>query len=138
MGTTDKKNKYVSMYSWVSPDGDWYSCDFGSHSIKAKHIVCSNKNLMLGYLEFIKRNGRLKKDWQDCIHDGHFTPQDFLMFEGWCKMHNISGGWPIPIHKKEITQKQVDSIFDITVKFKFPKDPVSGQDYNWDGIDRDD
>jgi len=135
VGTADKKGLYLKEYSWISPTGEWFSCDFGSHTIKSIHIVKTHKNLMNGYIEYLIKNGLEPKNKHiNYMDSGHNTPCEYLLQTGWCKFHNPQGGWPYPENIRELTQKQINAIFDVAVKFKFPYDPITGQRLDWNKL----
>jgi hypothetical protein len=137
VGTADLPGKYLREYSWISPDGKWYSCPFAGHLSKSWHIIQCDKNLFLGYIKYLENRGCDKKKYSRHVLSGSATPMEYLLDIGWCEFHNPNPNLePYPEIKRELTQAQRDAIFDVILKFKFNRDPVTGQVYDWDKLEQ--
>jgi hypothetical protein len=94
IGVSDKV--YLSKYGLISPNGDWYSCSFGGHYMKALCIVEASKKLTKEFTDYLVNFNKIKEnDRENCQNDifryglvttGMGTALDFLMSIKWCKI----------------------------------------------------
>lgn len=91
----------------ISPNGDFYSCDFGGHNPKAYHLICAfpEKFPNIDY-------DNLAMDLSNALDD--------LLEQGWCATRYLpSRGAYIELPRTsrgECTKAQKDAIFDAKVK----------------------
>ena len=130
-GTSDVQGCYQSMYGWISPDGKYYSCGHGLHEMKAQMIIRAYRDLMTGFLTMFNN----ANDGLDTLHSlsGEKNPSDFLSKKGWCRFQNPDFGEPeaCMYHLKQLTPKQIETIYAVAFKFKLTKDPLTKKKMDW-------
>ena len=97
----------VSPYGLVSPDGKWYSCDFGGHQVKAYHLLMAYANKL-----------------QDITYKATFdSALDDLISAGWVAvrfLYSIGNYVTIPSEiagsTKQVTKAQKDTIWEASAK----------------------
>lgn len=125
-------NVYQSQWGIMDPQGHWYSCDFGGHTVKALAIISADKNLTDDYIKWLKENNLindtdktekyLREHIRYCgVITGFESGIEFLMKRKWCKVSNTAGGTPIPVVEDEIrglTKAQEKTYFEVREFFK--------------------
>ena len=93
----------IDERAWISPDGDWYSCDFGGHSTKADILIVVLKK----YAAYCPKGIAPTRS------------DDILIADGWVRFHNPYGGACYPDYNtdKGMTNRQKDRLFDAHLKF---------------------
>jgi len=84
----------------ISPNGDFYSCDFGGHNIKAYHLCLMNKD-----------------KWnitEDFTMDNAF---DLLLKKGWCATRFLPSTGTYLTAPMKLTKEQINTIYDLMIKF---------------------
>lgn len=113
---TIKKNltEFKFGNSWISPEGDYYGFNGAKHFFAATYISI----YVLGNTDdsVLKKGQFFSEQWDT-----------YLRKLGWAELKDISWltGGPqetTVFHRKELTQKQIDVIFDIDKVFPIKKD----------------
>ena len=100
----------------IDPQGNYYSCEFGGHNIKAWYLlVHKDKNLEQCDLH------EFKVDMNNAL--------DYLLNQGWCatRFLPVRGefiSYPPLSSGKQITKAQIDRIFDAMIKFDVRPDNI--------------
>lgn len=125
---------FCSPYGLMNPKGDWFSCTFGGHAIKAIYIIDADKTLTEEFVNFLIEKGQIKEEEREkCTKNipyyGHTmsginTALDFLMSKRWCKISDDYTGYPIPVVEDEIrgmTKSQERTYFYVKEFFEKEK-----------------
>lgn len=134
IGGADKRGLYISKFGWIEPNGNYYSCDFSWHEFKAQAIVICNRELSR---EFISNFNNVVSGVKALTRmNQELTPSDFLLNKGWCRLQSIQGGDPFAVLSeiRELTKKQIDTLYDITFKFRLETDPITKKELSWNKI----
>lgn len=100
-------DSYEEWEGLIAPNGDFYSCDFGGHNIKAYHLMCAfpEKFPNIDYNNF-------DIDMTNALDD--------LLEQGWCATRYLpTMGCYIELPRNlrgECTKAQKDAIFDAKIK----------------------
>lgn len=123
--STDKQIYYIlpdNYEKWegiIAPNGDFYSCSFGGHNVKAYHI-------MLAYPEKFP-NIDYSELSIDCAN-----ALDTILEQGWCATRRspITGNYvdPPKMNEGRYTSAQKSAIFDAKIKHNVSVD-LSGIDF---------
>lgn len=100
------KLKYED-YGWLSPNGEFYPSDWGTHQTKAQEII-----LNLGLL----------KDYVEVCESEPLTQADYLSkYKNFILLHSPSQGIPYPtiLNGKRLTKKQKDFLYDFYTERNF-------------------
>jgi len=95
-----------TLNSWIAPNGDFYGFD------GAKHLLAANAIAI-----FV-----LNKDQSVLNHGVYFKDgfDSYLLKNGWAEVKDTSWMSGVKdtkiIHRKDLTQKQIDTIFDLEEK----------------------
>lgn len=124
-----KPDNYLCEYGWINLYGEWYSCEFGSHAVKAETIVKGNEKLLKKYKEWYNSHKKVKdsmaiigtfpqnKGWKIEYSDS-FT--EFLLESGWVKFHNPHYGPGFPErYSKKLTKEQDQALFEVSIKYGY-------------------
>jgi len=133
-GTEDKRGVFNYKYAWISPVGQYYSCGYSGHEIKSQMILRANEYLMLLYLKLFNDVNQALLSLENLT--GENNPSDFLLKKGWCRLQSADNSDPVAnTHELvRLTKKQRDTIFFATLKYKFSKDPVTGEYIHWNKV----
>ena len=124
-----KPDNYLCEYGWINLYGEWYSCEFGAHAVKAETIVKGDEKLLKKYKEWYNSHEKVKdsmaiigtfpqnKGWKIEYSDS-FT--EFLLESGWVKFHNPHYGPGFPErYSKKLTKEQDQALFEVSVKYGY-------------------
>lgn len=97
----------------ISPNGEFYSCTFGGHNVKAYHIICTYPERFpeVDFEDLIKHEGKVNSE----------NALDSLLMSGWCATRNLPyrGNYictPEDVNStKRVTKAQRDKIFEAIV-----------------------
>ena len=110
-------DNYLNEFSIIAPNGDYYSCSFAGHNLKAWNLLITHPERF----GITIPNGVCPNKYMYEIT----TPDkalDEIIKHGWCALrHGPTLGYYITYPEKSyLTQKQIDAIFDATVKHDIP------------------
>lgn len=117
-------DKYLSEYAWINRYGEWYSCNFGGHTMKAVNVVAKNEKLQKEMENWITEKGGkdtrkiTKNGW---VISGYDLYVEFLLEKGWVKFHNPHGGECYPEYYLKPTKEQNQAMFDASIHFDYKK-----------------
>lgn len=127
MRKTDKEidrnpepDQHLLPLGLIAPNGDYYSCSFAAHTIKA-WIIIYNHPEKFGITPSDK-NEESKYDAIYAVTDED-RALDFITQKGWCAIRSNRMDGEFYVQKESthrLTQKQIDSIFDAIVKHDIP------------------
>jgi len=137
--TPNVKGIYNNVYSWIAPNGDYYSTDFPTHEKKASLIICGNKDLFYTYIKlFSTRSIALGVlGTMSSINGETPVPSDFLVQnKNWCRFGSPQFESPKPIiaDTNRLTKYQIATIYDLSYFYKLKKDPISQKNLNWNNL----
>lgn len=134
-----RPDDFIKDYAWINRYGEWFSCDFGGHQLKAEVIVCLNEKIEKDFLSWIEEVGEkeevsigsakkikytstkvkmLNSSW---YVDGNELYTEYLLRKGWIKFHNPHGGESYPEYYLKPTREQNDAMFKASLKFGYRK-----------------
>lgn len=134
-----KPDDLIKDYAWINRYGEWYSCDFGGHQLKAEVIICLNEKIEKDFLSWIEEVGekeevsinnvreikytktKVKMQNSNWYVDGSELYTEYLLRKGWVKFHNPNGGESYPEYYLKPTREQNDSMFKASMKFGYRK-----------------
>ena len=136
-----KPDEQLSQYGWINRYGEWYSCDFGGHQLKAEVIVCLNEKIEKDFLSWLEEVGedveedftlnnarkvkyrkiRVKSLNGNWYLDGDELYTEYLLRKGWIKFHNPHLGECFPQNYIKPTREQNDAMFKASLKFGYRK-----------------
>lgn len=98
----EKETEHGSKeFGWVSPMGEFTESPWGEHEQSAGEI-CKEKGFMDQYENWCKENDK----------DLHLI-RDFLMYKGYCLIHNPTGDGDYTVtHIKDLTKRQREFLYD--------------------------
>lgn len=101
-----RKAKHKSKeFGWLSPMGEFTESPWGEHEQSAEEI-CEEKGFMEQYENWRKENDK----------DLHLM-RDFLMYKGYCLIHNPAGdGGYIVTHIKVLSKQQKEFLYDYFIE----------------------
>ena len=119
----------IKDLAWVNKYGDWYSCEFGGHQLKAEVIVTGDEKLKKDFKSWLEEKGTKKgasysvpyyrnNNWKI---SGSELYSEYLLQRGWVKFHNPYMGESHPEYYLKPTKEQLDAIFKASIKFKYSK-----------------
>jgi hypothetical protein len=120
-------DNYEKWEGLISPNGDFYSCDFGGHNVKAYYIMAAFPEK---FPNFDYENNHLAVS----------EALDDLLSQGWCATRYLPTiGNYIELPRTELgkcTKAQKDAIFDAKIKHDINVDlgPIgyNDRDDDWD------
>ena len=105
---------YEEWEGLISPTGDFYSCDFGGHNIKAYHLLMAYPEKFPG-IDY-ENDGLKSIDMSNALDD--------LLEQGWCATRYLpTMGYFIELPRtlsRKCTKAQIDAIFDAKIKHDVP------------------
>lgn len=110
LGKRIEPDDFKSEYGLISRSGEYYSCGFAEHEVKAMQIIVGNPEAF-----GIKKDDKKIKE-----HDLSENWLDILYEEGWILIRNpYAGSSPyIDMAKgKRATKAQIDTVFDYMARF---------------------
>ena len=118
-----KPDNYLKDTGWISPYGEYYSCEFGGHTVKAQAIIKKNKNISIKYHNWVKERkfddkimSKKHKDWE--IPHTDWYPE-FLLENGWIRFHNPHLGESFPEFYIKPNKEQQQTLFDVCTHFEY-------------------
>ena len=107
-------DEYEEWEGLIAPNGDFYSCDFGGHNVKAYHLLMAYPEKFPG-IDY-DNDGLKSIDASNALDD--------LLKQGWCATRYLpTMGYFIELPKTlrgECTKAQTDAIFDAKIKHDVP------------------
>jgi hypothetical protein len=95
---------YASEYAWISPAGDWYSCGYGGHEIKARLLVLHLKldEQIRSFTETLEK-GTVWEQLRNLGASNDLTmhAMAFLIDAGWARIHDSGNDGYLQIHSKD-------------------------------------
>lgn len=132
-----KYDDLLSEYAWINRYGEWHSCEFGGHQLKAEVIVTMNEKLEKEFNLWLEENGeieevnlgdnmtykmhKVKLQNSNWYVSGDEVYSEFLLRKGWIKFHNPHMGECFPEYYLKPTREQNDAMFKASLKFGYKK-----------------
>ena len=143
-----RPDEQLSQYGWINRLGEWFSCEFGGHQLKAEVIVRMNEKIEQDFNSWIKEVGedveenltlsdsskvkfrkiRVKSLNNSWYIEGDELYSEYLFRKGWIKFHNPYLGECFPQFYLKPTREQNDAMFKASLKFGYKK--LQGLDTN--------
>ena len=118
-----KPDNYTKDTGWIAPNGEYYSCEFGGHTVKSNAIVKNNPKIKAQFSQWMTINfidgeimSQKHKGWKIPIGDRY---AEFLLENGWVKFHNPHFGESFPEFYKKPTKEQQQTLFDVCTHFEY-------------------
>lgn len=122
MGVPDEAGKPMSLYSWIDPNGVYYSAGFGCHSVKCCSIALENPIYRKELFEGRKESGSGDKYVPD-----YEIAEKILFKYGWAKLHDPTGSTGLHLQLGDgqmITLKQQETTKNIATHFELGYNPL--------------
>lgn len=108
----------------IDPDGNFYSCSFGAHNLKAYYLVYTHPEKFGADFRYVSH--KTDKDYilyEDKIKSAFSgidvsNALDFIRDKGWCatRYQGITGEYIDAPKYHKPTQRQIDTLFDAVIK----------------------
>lgn len=112
-------DNYETKLGLIAPNGAYYSCSFAGHNLKAWNLMLTHPELFGIQIP----EGTKPEEFIYTITSSD-KALDEILKRGWCAIRYQSsfGYYITQDENRRLTKKQVDAIFDVTVKYDLPID----------------
>jgi len=123
-----KPDNYEHWEGLIDPDGNFYSCHFGGHNLKSFYLILKYPNKFGIRASGSMLNLEFEIDQKLDVDAGNGL--DFIVKHGWCATRYIGGRYFIELPtNNHLTQKQINAIFDASIKHDININEIENFEY---------